>query len=66
MSLVAKGLRVNARKTKVMINIGDRGVISEYVAWPYVVCSKGVPAKSLLRMYTKWVYRSGRGVKGSL
>ena len=49
-SLLVKDLKVNARKTKLVVSRGGGGVVFELSAWPgggRGVCSKGVAANSL-------------------
>ena len=38
----SKGMRVNMKKTKVMISGERQKVRQEAVRWPYGVCSKGI------------------------
>ena len=52
------GLGVKARKIKVLVSTGDRGLISGYGAWPCGrVCSNGSHANLLQStLCTKWVH----------
>ena len=66
-SLVGKGLKVNAGKSKVMIGGYNKGSISESGAYPCGVCGKGVQENSILcTVCNKWIHKRCSGVKGSL
>merc|ERR1712035_298602 len=59
----AKGLRVNANKTKVMISIagGDR-VVAEG-KWPCSICQKGVGRNSVMcKTCGRWVHKRCSGI----
>ena len=66
-SLLGKGLKVNAGKSKVMV--GSRGgkMIVNSGKWPCGVCGKGVQANSVqCTVYKKWIHKRCSGVRGDL
>ena len=66
-SLVGKGLKVNAGKSKIMIGGHSMGSVAESGAYPCGVCGKGVQANSILcTACDKWIHRKCSGVKGNL
>ena len=66
-SLLDKGLKVNARKSKVMVGSSGRKMIVNSGKWPCGVCGKGVQANSVqCTVCKKWVSRRCSGVRGDL
>lgn len=66
-SMEAKGLKMNAGKTKVMVGGIGKGVMEETGAWPCGVCGKGVGGNSILcTKCHRWVHGRCSGVKGKL
>ncbi|XP_065315796.1 uncharacterized protein LOC135924631 [Gordionus sp. m RMFG-2023] len=66
MTMKAKGLKMNASKTKVMIG-GENLKIEESGKWPCGVCGKGVARNSIqCTRCQKWVHKRCSGKKGSL
>ncbi|XP_065321248.1 uncharacterized protein LOC135928720 [Gordionus sp. m RMFG-2023] len=66
MTMEAKGLKMNASKTKVMIG-GENLKIEESGKWPCGVCGKGVARNSIqCTRCQKWVHKRCSGKKGSL
>ena len=65
--LEAKGLKVNAGKSKVMVGGEGAGDVEETGTWPCGVCGKGVGRNSLqCTSCRKWVHKRCSGVRGSL
>ena len=63
----AKGLKVNAGKSKVMVGGEGAGDVEETGTWPCGVCGKGVGRNSLqCTSCRKWVHKRCSGVRGSL
>ena len=63
----AKGLRVNTKKTKVMISHPDAGPVYKSGKYPCGVCSKGVRSNSILCTSCKqWVHARCSGIRGNL
>ena len=46
-SLIGKGLKVKAGKSKVMVGSSGRKMIVNYGKWPFGICGKGVQANSV-------------------
>ncbi|XP_065321326.1 uncharacterized protein LOC135928791 [Gordionus sp. m RMFG-2023] len=66
MTMEAKGLKMNATKTNVMIG-GENLKIEESGKWPCGVCAKGVARNSIqCTRCQKWVHKICSGKKGSL
>ena len=66
-SLVGKGLKVNAAKSKIMIGGHNLGKITESGAYPCGVCGKGVDRNSILcTVCDKWIHYKCSGIKGRL
>ena len=64
---MAKGLRVNMSKTKVMVCGVGQGPVTKSGKWPCGVCSKGVGVNSILCTQCEcWVHKRCSGVKGTL
>ena len=63
----AKGLRVNTKKTKVMISHPDAGPVYKSGKYPCGVCSKGVGRNSIQCTSCKqWVHARCSGIRGNL
>jgi len=64
--LEAKGMRVNAEKTKVMISGCKERAVEKTGKWPCGVCSKGVGVNSIkCTKCQAWTHKKCSGVKGS-
>ena len=62
-----KGLRVNTRKTKVMISSKDRKSTVKTGKYPCGVCNKGVGQNSIHCPSCKlWIHKRCSGIKGKL
>ena len=61
-NLKAKGLRVNMRKTKIMVNRVDLQTLKNSGKYPYSVCGKGVGSNGCLY----WVHKTCSGITGRL
>ena len=62
-----KGLRVNMRKTKVMICGNGLGTIKPSGKYPCSVCRKGIRRNSIFSTKCDaWVRKKCSGIKGSL
>jgi len=65
--LKAKGLKMNAGKTKVMFRCSMKDRVEEKGKWPCGVCKKGVGNNAILcHGCKKWIHKRCSGVKGSL
>ena len=63
----SKGLRVNTKKTKVMISHPDRGPVYKSGKYPCGVCYKGVGCNSIhCNTCRKWVHARCSSIKGKL
>ena len=63
----AKGLRVNASKTKIMKCRAGMGQVKKSGKWPCSVCRKGVGSNSICCVDCKsWVHKRCSGILGSL
>ena len=62
----AKGLRVNAGKTKVMQCQVSKFQSEDSGEYPCVVCRKGVKNVILCMEYLRWVHKRCRGITGKL
>ena len=57
-SLLDKGLKVNAGKSKVMVGSSGGKMIANYGKWPCGVCGKGVEANSVqCTVCKKWIHK---------
>ena len=57
-SLLNKGLKVNAEKSKVMVGSSDGKIVVNYGKWPCGVCGKGVQANSVqCTVCKKWIHK---------
>ena len=68
-SLLGKGLKVNAGKSKVMVGSSGGKMIVNSGKWPSGVCGKGVQANSVLCTLCKkkkWIHKRYNGVRGDL
>ena len=66
-SLLGKGLRVNAGKSKVMVGSSGGKMIVNSGKWPCGVCGKGVQANSVqCTVCKKWIHKRCSGVRGDL
>ena len=66
-SLLDKGLKVNAGKSKVMVGSNSGNMIVNSGKWPCGVCGKGVQANSVqCTVCTKWIHKRCSGVRGDL
>ena len=66
-SLLGKGLKVNAGKTKVMVGSSGGEMIVNSGKWPCGVCGKGVQANSVqCTVCKKWIHKRCSGVRGDL
>ena len=66
-SLLGKGLKVNAGKSKVMIGSSGGKMIVNSGKWPFGVCGKGVQANSVqCTVCKKWIHKRCSGVRGDL
>ena len=63
----SKGLRVNTKKTKVLVSGCDIGPVSVSGRWPCSVYGNGVGSNSIFCGFCKhWVHKKCSGVKGRL
>ena len=66
-SLLGKGLKVNAGKSKVMVGSSGGKIIVNSGKWPCGVCWKGVQANSVqCTVCKKWIHKRCSGVHGDL
>ena len=66
-SLLGKGLKVNAGKSKVMVGNSGGKMIVNSGKWPCGVRGKGVQANSVqCTMCKKWIHKRCSGVRGDL
>ena len=66
-SLLGKGLKVNAGKSKVMVGSSGGKMIVNSGKWPCSVCGKGVQANSVqCTVCKKWIHKRCSGVRGDL
>ena len=66
-SLLDKGLKVNAGKTKVMVGSSGGKMIVNSGKWPCGVCGKEVQANSVqCTVCKKWIHKRCSGVRGDL
>ena len=66
-SLLGKGLKVNAGKSKVMVGSSGGKMIVNVGKWPCGVCGKGVQANSVqCTVCKKWIHKRCSGVRGDL
>ena len=66
-SLLGKGLKINTKKTKVMVGISGGMMIVNSGRWPCGVCGKGLQAHSVqCTACKKWIHKRCRGVRGDL
>ena len=66
-SLLGKGLKVNAGKSKVMVGSSGGKMIINSGKWPCGVCGKGVQANSVqCTVCKKWIHKRCSGVRGEL
>ena len=66
-SLLGKGLKVNAGKSKVMVGSSGGKMIVNSGKWPCGVCGKGVQANSVqCTVCKKWIHKRCSGVCGDL
>ena len=64
---MAKGLKVNAGKSKVMVSDGVSRMSEKSGDWPCSVCGKGVASNSIqCTGCQKWVHKRCSGVRGRL
>ena len=64
-SLLGKGLKVNAGKSKVMVGSSGGKMIVNSGKWPCGVCGKGVQANSVqCTVCKKWIHQRCSGVRG--
>ena len=57
-SLLVKGLKVNAGKSKVMVGSSGGKMIVNSGKWPCGVCGKGIQTNSVqCTVYKKWIYK---------
>ena len=63
----AKGLRVNMKKTKILISGPGLDLLSDSGEYPCAVCRKGVGANSIYcGKCSHWVHKKCSGIKGKL
>ena len=66
-SLLVKGLKVNAGKSKLMVESSGGKMIVNSRNWPCGVCGKGVQANSVqCTVCKKWIHKRYSGVRGDL
>ena len=66
-SLLDKGLKVNAGKSKVMAGSSSGKMIVNSGKWPCGVCGKGVQENSVqCTVCKKWIHKRCNGVRGDL
>ena len=66
-SLLGKGLKVNAGKSKVMVGSSGGKMIVNSRKWPCGVCGKGVQANSVqCTVCKRWIHKRCSGVRGEL
>ena len=66
-SLLGKGLKVNAGKSKVVVGSSDGKKIVYSGKWPCGVCGKGVQANSVqCTVCKKWIHKRCSGVRDDL
>ena len=66
-SILDKGLKVNAGKSKVMVGSSDEKIIVNSGKWPCGVCGKGVQENSVqCTVCIKWIHRRCSGVPSDL
>ena len=66
-SLLGKGLKVNAGKSKVMVGSSGGKMIVNSGKWPCGICGKGVQANSVqCTVRKKWIHKQCSGVRGDL
>ena len=66
-SLLGKGLKVNAGKSKVMVGSSGGKIIVNSGKWPCGVCGKGVQANSVqCTVCKKWIHKRCSDVRGDL
>ena len=66
-SLLGKGLKVNAGKSKVMVGSSGGKMNVNSGEWPCGVCGKGVQANSVqCTVCTQWIRKRCSGVRGDL
>ena len=62
-SLLGKGLKVNAGKSKVMVGSSGGKMIVNSGKWYCGVCGKGVQANSVQCIVCKWIHKRCSGVR---
>ena len=66
-ALENKGLRVNVRKTKILISCCDTGTLKDSGKYPCGVCRKGVGRNSIYcQNCSHWVHKKCSGISGVL
>ena len=66
-SLLDKGLKVNAGKSKVMVGSSSGNMIAKSGKWPCGVCGKRVQANSVqCTICIQWMHKRCSGVRGDL
>ena len=66
-SLIDKGLKMNAGKSKVMVGSSSGKMIVFFGKWPCGVCGKGVQANHVqCTVCKKWINKQRSGVRGDL
>ena len=66
-SLLGKGLKVNAGRSKVMVGSSGGKMIVNSGKWPCGVCGKGVRTNSVqCAVCKKWIHKRCSGVRGDL
>ena len=66
-SLLDKGLKLNAEKSKVMVGSSRGKMIVNSGKWPCGVCGKGVKVNSVqCTVGIKWIHKRCSGVRGDL
>ena len=64
---MAKGLGVNVKKKKMMINSKTAEKITEKSKFPCAVCRKGVENNSILCLFCRcWEHKRCSGIRGKL
>ena len=65
--LESKGLKVNLKKTKIMLSRRNKGAVEKVGRWPCSVCGKGVGRNSIqCSACLSWVHKRCSGIKSSL
>ena len=65
--LESNGLRVNVKKTKVMISSVNAGEVSEKGKFPWAVFGKGVSSNFIFcKFCTCWVHKKSTDIRGKL